>query len=235
MLDLRRWFCVAMGIGLVLCAAAASAARDRDDEGRGELLYPVDARVAGKSYEEWTVAFLKWAYRIKKDRNPVTDGSGEFATEGQSGPVWFLGGNFGGVTVRTFSMPAGKYVFSPIVYAFPAGAPDTADPDKLLAGARHAMDGATDLKVTLDGTSLGDMTGHRLSTHAFVLDGLDREEAVHPVVAGKRLMVADGYWFMLKPLSAGKHVLRVKGKIKRGEEEEPFRVDITYEITVRAN
>lgn len=200
-------------------AAAPSAAADTKPGDPG--IYGIDQKIEGKTYEQWTAAFFQWAYGIKKSRSPVTDKTGEFAGEGQRGPVWFLGGNLGGVTRRKLSLPAGKLIFSPVIYAFPNAAP-----------ARASADRVADMKVTLDGKSLGDLSKHRVTTRPFEFTGPDRDNAVHPILTGTRPVAMDGYWFMLKPLSRGEHTLRVKGRVKAENVEDEFELDITYELKV---
>jgi hypothetical protein len=62
--------------------------------------------------EEW----WKLVYSIPKGENPVADDqTGQFAHKGQSGPVFFLYGNFGGKTERTCTVLYGKSIFLPIL------------------------------------------------------------------------------------------------------------------------
>src|SRR5438552_13367399 len=76
---------------------------------------PIGSYFDGQAYGEWSGAWWRWAYSIPADINPVADATGQFAAVGQSGPVWFLAGNFGGTTVRTVTVPAGKALFLPII------------------------------------------------------------------------------------------------------------------------
>ena len=184
-------------------------------------IYAVDQKIEGKTHEEWSVAFFRWAFGIKKDRSPITDQTGEFAAEGQSGAVWFLAGNFGGVTRRKLSVPAGKPIFSPVIYSFPDAGP-----------AKESADRVKDMEVTLDGKSIGDLSKHRVTTRAFEFTGPVEENAVHAAIAGKRAVALNGYWFMLKPLSVGEHTLRIKGRVKAENVEDEFELDITYKLKV---
>src|SRR5262245_2884044 len=67
----------------------------------------------GKSYSEWAAAWWQWGLSIPADRNPLSDRTGEFCDEGQSGPVWFSGG-LATSGERTCTIPAGKALFMPI-------------------------------------------------------------------------------------------------------------------------
>jgi hypothetical protein len=203
-----------LGLCITLPASVRARAEDR-------LLDGVRETVEGKTYEEWTVAFFRWAYGVNRSRSPVTDTTGKFAAERQSGPVWFLGGNLGGTTRRKVTVPSDKRIFSPVIYAFPKA-----------ASAKAGADNVADMGVTLDGKSLGDLSAHRVTTRAFSFTGPEREDALHPSIAGKKRIEMDGYWFMLKPLPPGKHTLRIRGKVKAKNVEDEFELDITYELTV---
>jgi hypothetical protein len=60
------------------------------------------------TYAEWTARWWQWLLSIPEDRNPAADQTGENCDEGQSGPVWFLAGTFGGLNERVCTIPAGK-------------------------------------------------------------------------------------------------------------------------------
>ena len=55
------------------------------------------------------------------------DTTGEFASLGQSGPVWFLAGTFGSTVTRTVTIPAGKTLFFPILNTIWINIPELGD------------------------------------------------------------------------------------------------------------
>ncbi len=229
-------FVAGAALALTAWATGTSAGAPRSEDGaEASPVYPVDATVEGKTYKEWNIAMVRWAYSIPKDRNPITDRTGAHAGEGQSGPVWFLGGNFGGVTRRRVTVPAGKPIFSPLLYALVSTPPDKAEAKRLTAGVKERNDQPVDLDVTLDGKSLGDLSSHRVASGAFDFTGPEEDQALHSVFAGKRVVATDGYWLMLKPLPTGDHTLRIKAKRRPGEGdkvEDRFWLDITYGLHV---
>lgn len=186
--------------------------------GSASPIFGPNEPVAGKTVRDWSAAFLQWAFSHPKDRSPILDKTGEFADEGQTAPVWFLGGNFGGVTKRKLTVPAGKPIFSTVLYSIGTGA----------EGVKKNMDAATDMEVTLNGKSLGDVSRWRAYTGSVTINAPGAADAVHPLIVGNKTMVADGYWFILRPLPPGDHTLRVKGRTQGGE----FELDITYAIKV---
>ena len=79
---------LAIAAGLMLGPWTAAA--------RPSVVLPVVSNPYGKSYGEWAAAWWQWAYSIPAAQNPITDTTGEFSDVGQSGPVFFLAGNYGG-------------------------------------------------------------------------------------------------------------------------------------------
>jgi hypothetical protein len=86
------------------------------------LLCVFARRAAGSAYPPASLLAAKWwewALETSASEKPLTDTTGQFAAVNlPNGPVWFLAGNTGGITVRTFTVPAGKALFFPIVNVF---------------------------------------------------------------------------------------------------------------------
>jgi hypothetical protein len=194
-------------------------------------MFATDERVGGRTHAEWIQSYLQWVAGAPKERSPLTDPSGEFATDGQPDDAWLLAGNLGGVTRRKLTVPAGRPIFSPVLYAMdsaPAQSPNL----KPMTGRLPEMDMVESMTVTLDGESLGDLTESRVQSGQFRLHGVPRGQGVMRAMEGERLAAADGYWFMLKPLSPGQHTLRVRGNLKGQNGARGFALDITYELMV---
>src|SRR5262245_37166352 len=85
----------------------AEAARNRNP---GVL--PPGSNSHGKSYAEWSVAWLRWANGTPATINPLL---GADCSGGQSGRVWFLAGSPVGASAdRTCAVPQGTALFFPI-------------------------------------------------------------------------------------------------------------------------
>jgi hypothetical protein len=228
---LTKFLWSGLAIGVVVVAALApvrgSADAKADDPNPG--VYQLTEKIGDKTYAEWAVAWWQWGIGTPKDKNPIADKTGEHAGVGQSGPVWFLAGTFGGKGERKCSVPAGKALFFPVVNQASGSHPDRFDEKKSTAFAKEVMDSAEDLEVTVDGKALKDVNKYRVQTPVFHLDGPEKEEdGVNPGAAGPHKMISDGYWIMLKPLPAGEHVVHFKGKVKK----VGFNVDVTYKLTI---
>jgi hypothetical protein len=228
---MQRGWCEPVWATLACVLLSFAAAPLFAAEGKADpRVYDAGAKVGGKTRGEWGVAWCRWALGIKRDRNPCHDKTGEFAAEGQAGPVWFLAGNLGGKTTRRCAVPSDKPLFLPVLTDVEAGDPDKADQKAMAATAKKAMDSATDLEVLLDGKPVKGLEKFRAQTGVFDFTGPEKaSDALFAEASGKRKGYADGYWIMLKPLSPGKHTLRFKGKCK--EERETFELDVTYELT----
>src|SRR5262245_45548774 len=77
-------------VALTMLTATRPALAGQGNPNPGVL--PPQTTAYGKTYGEWGAAWWQWALSIPADRNPLTDKTGEFCGEGQSGPVWFRGG-----------------------------------------------------------------------------------------------------------------------------------------------
>jgi hypothetical protein len=173
----------------------------------------------GKSYGEWAAAWFQWALSIPADRNPLTDETGEFAGEGQEGPVWFGPGTFGNSVERSYSIPAGKAIFVPVYqWIFGAGVFDC---DPTVPGVPCVVCDLRDLAAAnteaadivegwLDGVRLNNMEQYRaFSPEPFSI--VYPENSVVGVPAGTYFpQVTDGYWLMLAPLATGSHELHLR-------------------------
>ena len=84
-----------------LAAPAAQPDQDLVEPGGGEPdshsgIVRRWQRVDGRFYSQWTTAWWQWATAFAPDENPILDPDGTFADQGQSGPMYFLAGTFGG-------------------------------------------------------------------------------------------------------------------------------------------
>ena len=188
------------------------------DGGRGNAgnpgIFPPQSHPYGKSYGEWAAKWWQWVMSIPADRNPLTDETGEFADEGQGGPVWFAAGTFGNSVERTYTVPTGKALFVPVFDCDPTvpGVPCVVcDLQDLAAANTEALEV---LEVTIDGRPVKNVRRYRASSPGpFAIHY--PENSVVGVPAGDYFpQVADGYWLMLAPLAKGTHelVIQVRGQ-----------------------
>jgi hypothetical protein len=176
--------------------------------------------VADRTQEMWSARWWMWASSFGDAPSPVRDLTGELCAAGQEGEVFFLAGTFERRPIhRTCKVPAGKYVFFPLVnyVVMPDG---MAPCDSLSNTARAMTDGPLSLFAELDGLALPDLAKQRLATFKCF--------NINASSGGAKLMSAsNGYWLMLKPLSPGKHTLHFGGVLPS------LRQDLTYTLLVQ--
>jgi hypothetical protein len=172
------------------------------------FLLPPDARVAGKTQEEWSREWWQWAGSFQWNASPVADESGALCTNGQRGDVWFLAGTYDtGRTIRTCTVPRGKYLFFPLVnYMVMPRENSLATCEDMARKAALITDGAQRLVLEIDGHVYGDLLQHRLPTReCFDLGARATPPArVYPTAG-------NGYYVMLRPLPPGKHEINFGG------------------------
>lgn len=199
---------------------------------------PPRSRPYGHSYGEWEARWWQWAMRIPNDRNPILDATGAHCAEGQSGPVWFLAGNYGGVTRRECTVPRGRALFVPLLNQvwWQTLQDDPANTIPWMYGwVRDAVRGAQ-ITASLDGRPVVEPTRYYEETPVFTTRfptenpwGFDATWL--PVVRG--LLTCDtsvdaGYALMIHPLPPGDHTLHFEGANAGG-----FSLDVTYTLHVR--
>jgi hypothetical protein len=187
------------------CSALAGAA-----EPQGALVAP-DALVAGISQAEWSRAWWQWAASFDRGESPISDQTGDKCHLGQGGPVWFLAGTYGARrTSRKCTVPAGKYLFFPLInyIVVPSGQVPAPNCASVTQTAKDMTDGATLLVLEFAGQRSPGMEGHRQAT----VDCFDLGTRVQP-----RLELypaaANGYYAMLRPLKPGTYVLHFGGAL----------------------
>ncbi len=202
----------------------------------------VEVQSYGSSYGEWSARWWQWIFSIPKAVNPNLDTTGVNAGQGQVDDVWFLAGAFGGTYVREITIPAGKPIFFPIINSSnmkPWGYETLLDLRKTIA---DFVDSVNYLKVTIkqgdnaeeiiiegNPQGNGNLSKYRVRSPSFTV--IPPSKPVLPpgilkVPGNTDSLVSDGYWLLLKPLTAGSYVLHFQGTTNGG-----FGVDVTYNIT----
>jgi hypothetical protein len=227
-------------LGMVLGIAAALlgpiGAASADD------LKPLEpgARAYGLTLGEWSAAYFQWAASIPSASNPntVTSRMGQFAGIGQRMPVWFLPSRRRGTGALTYScaVPAGYSVLFPVALAAFFQRPGQASEEALQGDVASYKDmgQVTRLEVTLDGVAIPDLQRYRVQSPLFTVVlppgnilGFEVTEATGTRMVG----AADGYWLLLPPLPAGRHVIQKRSEGPYGDGSR-WKEEFTYEIVV---
>lgn len=207
-INMKRFFSVPpVIVACVLFAGSLTAARAAD-----MVIDPTQA-VAGYSHLELSQQWWQWAIAAPAATNPLFDATGADAGANNNGPVFFLAGNAGGLSVRTFDVPVGKPVFFPVINAFDAEVPNDSDCNIQCAFTyldTYDIAGSVHLHATLDGKDLllEYPSFRQRSTSFFSLDvPVDDPFGFPPPYEGTLDAITDGYWVALDGLSPGKHTL----------------------------
>ncbi len=213
-------------------------------ESANPKVYARDSVPYGRTYGEWAAAWWQWALSVPVSNHPLFD-NGNCTVE-QTGPVWFLGGQFTRTTPpslklngvdRTCTIPSGKALFFPVLNIENSL---LEDPGKTIAQLRQfpesTMDGAAKLSVVVDGHSIPNVKRDfrvQSPTFEFTLPADNLLTAIGEGPFGADAYfpaVDDGYYVMLQPLPLGDHKIRFKASVPAFN----FSLDITYHITVVA-
>lgn len=191
---------------------------DRDSDNGPEIVRP-DEHYRGTTYGELTVAWWQWALGIPAAQNPVLDTTGQFASVGQRGPIWFLAGTFGDSVQRTVTIPRGKAIFMPVhnwifgasVFDCDPSAPGVpCDVPTLRAAAAAATTSAQTVEVSIDGKSVKHIRNYRAVSPGTFSVTFPQGAALGFPAGTFAPHVADGYWLLLEPLDRGQHTIRVR-------------------------
>jgi hypothetical protein len=192
-------------------------------------------KLDGRSAADWSAAWWMWAMSSPDDINPVRDNSGAHCGTGQEGKVWFLAGGFGSSFIkRNCTVPAGKYIFFPIINMayWPQEENNGFTCKQAIRNAAINNDTAIDLIVELDGVAISNPKRFRASTKkCFDVYGRVPKE-YKPFNAYPS--ASDGYWILLSPLPIGKHAIRFIGQYNNTTAAFGHMLqDIEYQIVIR--
>lgn len=171
--------------------------------------------------------------------HPSVDSTGEHCGRNNQGSVWFLAGAFVGTQVqRTCAVPAGTHLFFPLVNIEPNNFNESPAFSCQELKERAALYGNTPigLAASLDGEAFEpNEIFHHLSDACFMVTAVSGSP-VGGAAAGTELAADNGYYGMLRPLSAGTHELKFKGGWQFNQAEhgadQTFAVDVTYQLVV---
>jgi hypothetical protein len=237
---------VAVSMALTLLGASAVSAQTTSFT----IISPADAKsITGKTYGEWSAIW--WQYVLSDSvldpNNPLLDTTGQGCGVGQpnSSPVFFLVGAAGSGTVtrNECTVPAGKVLFFPLVNGVDIHVPgDGLDTPELLRQDLLSLFGPiTSLHASVDGAAVSNLNPQTTPFRACAGGDPTCAPAFSVTLPGQNLFgvragvyspaVADGFYLMLAPLSAGAHTIQFGGKgFFAGSK---FFQEITYNLTVK--
>lgn len=188
-------------------------------------VYPPTARAYGKTYGQWAALWARWFISVpmhvdpadpsKGIRNPNFESTGATCGVGQSGPVFFLANLHPDTdgAVRHCTVPAGKALLLPLSTGFcnngPGERKSVAD---VSFECRNSGDVVEDVSVEIDGVAVPNVMSFRVQSKPFPYKVV-KDSCCFPAELGYRVgqtywpAVMDGWFVLIKPLSAGEHVI----------------------------
>lgn len=245
---------LAIGILTLFCGGSLRAG----ETGNNPNILPPDSTPGDLSYPEWHLAWWNWSMSLPANINPnlQVDDAGDLtapaphplwvgdydATVGNSGHVWFLAEAYATV-VRDITIPSGTTLVFPLqnhmVWGWP---PVQAAEDFYRAYLDLVLDTAQ-ISCEIDGVPIQNLEQYRAQSPAAPMV-LPENNAAGLPPGPYGMMVDDGYYLILAPLSVGTHTIHWTSTMTiiptwdpRTEDppEPPFpqgAQEVTYHITV---
>lgn len=226
-----------VSLTLLAGAGAPAIAQDATPAPGGVTILGPDESFGGATLGEWEARQWQWTVSFPPKINPEIDVAGPGCGYGQSGPVFFLPGNFTpNPTNMTCVVPEGVAILVTLggsecstVEPPPFFGRDEAE----LAACATATNDVNPIPiaaitVTINGQEVPNLESYRSVSPAFPLTF--SEENVFGVPAGVALSVSDGYGFLIAPPAPGAYDLVISSDVD--QDGEPF--VSTYHLIVEA-
>ncbi len=184
------------------------------------VIEPPGSSVEGKTIGDWTAGWWQWALSQSVPNDAF---SGNNASVGQAGPVFYIAGTTGGSATRSFTVPGDKFLLVPLINVVVPG-PASAE-TSLRADAASFIATVDSLFATIDGNAVSqsELFTHEESSPLFSFVAANNNPFGFP--PGTSDAVSDGYWLMLDPLGTGVHT------ISFGGATPDFTVGVTDTVT----
>jgi hypothetical protein len=194
---------------------------------------PPDSIISDRDLAWYAQDWWQWAFSMQTDQSPIRDTDGRLCGVNQDGPVWYLAGGFGTARIhRTCTVPAGRFLFFPIINTVVTTAPgQTRTCDEVRAEAARNNGQFVHLMVEIDGIRIPDLQRTRIAPETcFNLAGRASPDleprSFYPTAT-------DGFWVMLSPLPPGDHRLEFRAFYTNPDSPEGNAVqNISYDLVV---
>jgi pterin-4a-carbinolamine dehydratase len=186
-----------------------------------DIMYDNKSLIFGKSYEDWTAEWWKWAYSIPINENPAYDDYGVNCNNSQFGPVWFFSGTFNHSANRSCLIPDNVGILFPILNSECSYIeyPLIKNEDGLINCAKSIQNHVDFLNATLDDQPLLKLDEYRIQSPLFNFS-LPSNNILN-LTGGETSSsaISDGNWVFLKPLTTGKHTITFEGGFLNSSKE----------------
>jgi hypothetical protein len=248
------------GVGLgaaILVTFCGGPLRAGPGTGNNPKILPPDSTPGDLSYSEWHVACLNWVLSMPAASNPLLNVDDEAdlaspaphplwvgpydASVGQSGNVWILPGAYATV-VRDATIPAGKTLCVPLLNQVVLGWPPLPEAEAWMRFYVGLVLDTAEISCEIDSVPVRHIEQYRHQSPAAPVILSDNNMLGLPP-GDYGMMLDDGYYLILAPLSVGAHTIHWAASMTvipywspwDPEPVPPFpqsSPEITYHITV---
>lgn len=250
-------FCaLGLAAGLLTAFWAGPLQAAPDGDGNPGIL-PPNSTPGDLSYPEWHVACLNWIISIPTNINPLLNVDDEAdlanpaphplwvgpfdASVAQTGNVWILPGAYATV-VREATIPAGKTLVVPLLNQVLLGWPPVPAAEAWMRFYLDLVMDTAEITCEIDGVPVRNLEQYRHQSPAAPLI-LSEDNMLGRPPGPFGMIVDDGYYLILAPLSVGTHTIHWTTSLTLipywnpwdEQPDPPFpqvSQDITYQITV---
>jgi len=183
-------------------------------------MYVNKSQIFGKSYEDWTAEWRKWAYSIPVNENSAYDDYGINCNKSQVGPVWFFSGTYNHSTTRSCLVPDNVGILFPILNSECSHIeyPLIKSMDVLTKCAKSIQNHVDFLNATFDEQPLLKLEDYRIQSPSFNFT-LPANNTLNLLGGETSTAISDGNWVFLKPPAIGKHTITFEGGFSNGSKE----------------
>lgn len=213
-------------LALVLVFKGQTAISTAQSNGNPRVI-PPNARPYGLTLAQWSAKWWQWGLELPAVAGHPFIDCPDPPDVGQSGPVWFLAGNYGSNPCPAV-VPVGKSVFFPIINAecsslepFPYHG-DTAEEQRVCAKGWADQIDVSLLFCEVDGVPLKNLEFYRFVSPQFAFTA--PTPWIFGADGGSGTAVGDGYYIFLTPLSQGEHTIHFG--------YQPWGINTTFHLTV---
>lgn len=217
-----------------------------------KLIIAPDEVPHGATYGDWAAAYWQWAMAIPLSQNPLVYGSCE---ENQSGGVFYLPSNMGGLSLRACKIPHNKKLFIPLLTTVAQTCPERAEDaaacpnnmsiDALANATQSTINNANpSIQLIVDGNKIQISDEFRVQSGAFAdTSPVNGNERLFPTCSGPieanicgieeggtRHVLTEGYFVMLRQLPQGMHRISVVVATDPNSTTLPY--EVAYDVFI---
>lgn len=193
------------------------------------MLYQIDEKPLGKSWDEWTTEWWKWLLSIPRPENPAENRTRKCPPIYEyNSKVIFLVGTNGGSAKYNITIPPGKSLLLPIINFTTSflEEPNLKTDLDLMERVRSDIDDIVFKEASINGATIYDIWKYRVRSSPF--EFTYPKDNLFGIPNGFTRCASDGYWLFIKPLPTGENRLSVGGACSSGRTS----VHVVYNVLV---